>query len=55
MMHNHVTVYNIMLTSKSKSKNKKISENESKLSLLSLTLTRVGSLRVLDTRIFQGP
>ena len=62
-MHNHVTVtcnsyvtvYNIILTSKSKSKNKKINENESKLSLLSLTLTRVGGLRVLDIRIFQGP
>ena len=50
----YVTVCNIMLISNSKSKNMKINENKSKLSLLSLTLTRVGGLRVLDTRMFQG-
>jgi len=48
-----------MLISNTKFKNKKINENENenenKLSLPLSNLTRVGSLRMLDTRMFQGP
>ena len=53
----YVTFFNIMLISNPKFKNKKINENENenKLSLPLSNLTRVGSLRVLDTRMFQGP
>ena len=46
-----------MLISNPKFKNKKINENENenKLSLPLSNLTRVDSLRVLDTGMFQDP